>query len=462
MIMKKIVALILFCLTCPLAFGSHLRCGYITAQSENCSSKNYSITVTVYINTGSDVKFGEDGILNFGDGSTLTVPAVNAIPRPDLGPNIGIVQFTISHIFPRQGTFLISYTEPNRNAGVRNMDDSHLTTFYVETSILISKEFGCPTSPSFLTSPVLHASTGTDFTYSMGVSSDEDNLLTYELVVPFRDRGLPVINYVTPANLSINYLSGLLTWDTNFQGASLSGEYNFAVQVNHHIKTGETYTPIGFMRIDFQVIVEDDVTSPVSIKDIQNLDVYSRILVPEGEEKHVKVFFESTGGSTIQAFSELVENEAFSFEAYDSTHEETTFKVGVITISPDATLVRENPYLITVRAKSGGFGSDINYLIYTEEIPDLPVITPPVITTVEQGLDEVVVYPNPTYGDIILRVSHGGVTHVVLFTTLGTPAKHATFEWGTEINLADLPSGIYICEVYSANSVIHKTKVIKR
>jgi hypothetical protein len=459
--MKKIVLLALTVYAVCPAIGSHLRCGYIRAQPSDCSSRTYDITLTVYTNTDSQVQFGEDGILNFGDGTSLTVPAVAVIPRPDLGPDVGVAQFTVSHAFLNLGTFLISYVEPNRNGGVLNIDDSFVTPFYIETSILINTEFGCTTSPTFLTSAVLQASAGTAFTYSMGVSSAVDDFITYELVTPFRDRGTAVNGYIRPGNLAINYLTGLLTWDTELSGSSQPGEYNFAVQVNQHTKVGETYTKTGFVRIDFQVIVNGDVENPVFIQDNQELDEYSRLLVPGDTEKKIKFFFESAASSTLEVFSELAGTEALSFETYDSTHEESNFKVGMITLTPHAAVVRENPYLITVRANSGALGADINYLIYTEEILELPVITPPVITAVEREVYGVDVYPNPVQDKLIVRLNRDGVFSASLFTVQGLLVRSNSFESETEVTLSDLPPGLYLCEVRINNSVIRKTKVVK-
>jgi hypothetical protein len=456
--MKKFVLLLFSLFAISLAFGSHLRCGYITAQLVNCASREYLITITVYTNTSSDVKFGGDGSLNFGDGTSMVVPRIENILRPDLGPNIGMASYTVSHTYGSYDTYLISYVEPNRNGGVLNMNDSFFTTFYVETSILINTEFGCATSPEFLTPAVLQAAAGTELSYSLGVSSEKDDLITYELVTPFRDRGLPVNGYIKPGNASINYLTGLLTWDTKFSGTSSQpGEYSFAVQINHHVKTGDTYTRIGFVRIDFQVIVIGDVDQPVSIQDDQELDEYSRLLVLEGDEKGIEVFFESTVNSTLEVFSELVGTDALSFE----THEEGTLKVGILTIKPDAALVRENPYLITIRANSGQSGSDINYLIYTEKILDLPVITLPVITAVEKEVGQVDIYPNPTRDKIVVKLTQGGASTLTLFTIQGVAVRNTLFESETEVMLSDLPAGIYICEVRRNSTSVHRIKVIK-
>jgi hypothetical protein len=50
--------------------ATHLRAGDIIVERQNCSSRTFKITVTVFTNTGSTVRFGgEQDILNFGDGT---------------------------------------------------------------------------------------------------------------------------------------------------------------------------------------------------------------------------------------------------------------------------------------------------------------------------------------------------------------------------------------------------------
>jgi len=151
--MKKILLLCLLALPCGhLLLASHLRCGYIIAERSNCTSRTVKIKIVVFTNTASDVKFGEDGILYFGDGTSIVVPRVENTPRPDLGANIGMASYTVNHLYGSLDSYLISYVEPNRNGGVLNMEDSFWTTFYTETRINLA--IGTCSSPVFLSPPV--------------------------------------------------------------------------------------------------------------------------------------------------------------------------------------------------------------------------------------------------------------------------------------------------------------------
>jgi hypothetical protein len=115
--------------------ATHLRAGDIIVERQNCSSRTFKITVTVYTNTGSTVRFGgEQDILNFGDGTWELVPETENTPRPDLDAEgtVATASYTTFHTYPSTGTYIISYREPNRNEGVLNMDASVNTTFYLE------------------------------------------------------------------------------------------------------------------------------------------------------------------------------------------------------------------------------------------------------------------------------------------------------------------------------------------
>src|SRR5690606_9976898 len=197
---KIMVALAFLCTAGAFhAKATHLRAGEITVVRENCQSLTFTITVTVYTNTGSSVLFGgrvgEEDILEFGDGAWVLVPETPNTPRPDLGPDIGTASFTVSHTYAGPGKYTISYREPNRNQGVLNMDNSVNTRFYIETEIFIDPFLGCNNTPVLLIPPIDQACTGVAFFHNPGAYDPDGDSLSYELVVPFSDRNLQVVRY---------------------------------------------------------------------------------------------------------------------------------------------------------------------------------------------------------------------------------------------------------------------------
>jgi hypothetical protein len=179
--------------------ATHLRAGEITVRRESCTSLTFLITITVYTNTGSQIKFGEPGLLDFGDGSQpLMPPTIDNTIRPDLGPAIGTVSFTTSHTYAGPGRYVISYNEPNRNAGILNMFNSVETKFYLETVISIDPFLGCDNSPRLLVPPIDKACRGAAFYHNPGAYDPDGDSLSYEFTIPKREKGIEVNNYRKP------------------------------------------------------------------------------------------------------------------------------------------------------------------------------------------------------------------------------------------------------------------------
>ena len=254
--------------------ATHLRAGDIVAERIGCG-RTFRITITVYTNTGSTVRFGgETDILNFGDGTWMYVPDVENTPRPDLDAEgtVATAQFTIDHTYPTSGTFVISYREPNRNEGVLNMDGSVSTTFYLETVIKMDAFLGCNNTPRLLVPPIDHACPGVQWTHNPGAFDPDKDSLSYALVVPFSDRRTEVVNYrhpnsekfytnyntaneagTDPPTFAIDPVTGTITWDA--PGAV--GEYNIAFHVIEWRKRNGVYHQLGYVRRDMQILVDD-------------------------------------------------------------------------------------------------------------------------------------------------------------------------------------------------------------
>jgi hypothetical protein len=276
---RTVAACLLFVAMMPVesVHATHLRAGEIIVERVNCQSLTFKITVTVYTNTGSSVKFGgrpgEEDILNFGDGTWELVPETDNTLRPDLGPNIGTASYTTFHTYSGNGRYMISYREPNRNEGVLNMDGSVNTRFYIETEIIIDPFLGCNNTPKLLIPPIDQACAGVAFFHNPGAYDPDGDSLSYELRIPFSDRNLPVINYRDPNDpewyndfdsgnedkngpptFAIDAVDGTLLWDAPGERV---GEFNIAFVVIEWRKVGNQWVQIGFVRRDMQIVVEE-------------------------------------------------------------------------------------------------------------------------------------------------------------------------------------------------------------
>lgn len=259
--------------------ATHLRAGEIIVERVDCQSLTFKITVIVYTNTASTVLFGgrqgDEDLLDFGDGSApFLIPEQPNQARPDLGPNIGIAQYEVYHTYSSSGQYTISYREPNRNEGVLNMDNSVNTRFYIETRINIDPYLGCNNTPRLLIAPIDQACPGVAFFHSPGAYDPDGDSLSYELVIPFSDTNLPVVNYRDPSDrvfygnygvgnetesgppsFTIDPYTGIIEW--NSPGDLGVGEYNIAFIVKEWRRIDGVWRELGFVRRDMQIIVAE-------------------------------------------------------------------------------------------------------------------------------------------------------------------------------------------------------------
>ncbi len=266
-------------LSTSAVFATHIRAGQITVTRRSCSSLDFIITITVYTNTGSPIRFSNanSGELNFGDGSPIhNPPQTENSPVKGFGPEFGVVSYSYPHTFPGAGIYTISYFEHNRNANILNMFNSVETPFYVETTINIDPFLGCDNSPNLLVPPIDKACTGAAWYHNPGAYDPDGDSLSYEMTIPKQDAGRDVnaysdpnartfydqvgINYGTAnedgsgqPTFSINPVTGTIIWDA--PGAP--GEYNIAFRVIEWRKIGNTWVPLGYVTRDMQIIVED-------------------------------------------------------------------------------------------------------------------------------------------------------------------------------------------------------------
>ncbi|HEX5172324.1 MAG TPA: gliding motility-associated C-terminal domain-containing protein [Cyclobacteriaceae bacterium] len=249
-----------------LLFSSHMRAAEITAERISCDDLSVRITITAYLKPGG-VFFGGE-VLDFGDGKSIQVPELPTIERPDLGSEIGIAVFQITHTYDAPGLYAIQYAEKSRNEGVLNLSNSVITPLSVKTTIRVDPQF-CNSYPLLSIPPVDRACSGVSFFHNPGVFDLDGDSISFELIEPIN-----VSKYVSPSDAGfylpgeplnekgdgpaifmIDPLTGLLTWDA----PGVSGEYNIAIQVTEWRKNPATGEPIMMSSVirDMQIIVED-------------------------------------------------------------------------------------------------------------------------------------------------------------------------------------------------------------
>ncbi len=442
--MKKILTLLLFStMLIYTSSATHLRCGYISVKRLSNTNLNCRITLTIFVNAGSPVAFG-NGLLNFGDSSTpVLIPEGSVVIRPDLGSSVGMATFSIDHFYPGPGRYNISYNETGRNAGIINVDNSSTTFFSIETSISLDPFLGKYDTPDFLVDPFFIAKLGSNLSLSIGAFSSEDFVISYELSSP---SGIYDHRYRLPENFKVNPHNGLITWDTKYLDGYYAGEYLFAVKI--HLSKyidGNLYRLCTMLR-DFQIILVDNEPQGI-ISDNSSLDENNRIYLSEGSNKTIKVFYEPnpSENTTLNAFSTLSENpDAFSFTTYDSAG--AHIKVGVLTLTSSSTIIRDNPYIITVRGthrieNNLMYASDIVYMLYTRDL------FPEIITRTEDTLAGITVTPNPVTDFLKVQLPHQQPAQLTLLDFSGKMMLKKFMNESCVVDVRELPAGLYIIEL---------------
>lgn len=229
------------------------------------------------------------------DRDTLTIcwgdfvcQAVNRTNGPN---NKGVVYpgdikyntYVAIHTYAGPATFRISMTDPNRIAGILNVNppSSENIPFHLETvySFQDPQFGGTNTTPYLLQPPIDQACTGKPFKHNPNAYDPDGDSLSYEFIVPLQSVSVPVPNYSYPNfikpgsnnQLSINRKTGDILWTSPQQ----SGEYNLAFI----IISWRNGAPIDTTVRDMQILVETCNNNPPVVKTVDKICVVAGNLV---------------------------------------------------------------------------------------------------------------------------------------------------------------------------------------
>jgi hypothetical protein len=453
------VALTLF--SCA-AYATHLRCGQILIDYSG-SGTTVTITIRVYTSfENTNVLFGGDqDILDFGDGVTMLVPERESVSRPELGPNIGMVEFITTHTYDAVGSYVISYREPNRSPDILNFANSVSTQFYIESGFLLDPFMGAYSTPESMFEPIFYGYAGRKFSASIAALETDGMDIIYSPDVPRQDRNSLVIDYKHPRNLRLDFHSGLITWDGLFEGSYKPGEYLFTALIEHYVVDNEEVVRRGYTYRDIQVILLDDPGAGGEPTD--NLDD-KYLYVFEGQSKSFKVFtpFGDADNVGITLRSDLPEAK-ISYETYDSVTASGPMKVTSIHVNTDASILRNNPYVIGIRQIfSKGekeYLADVNYAIFSQDYTGVP---PVIILDVKQTEQIISVAPNPASDLLKINYSLQPGSSIEFIDQRGGEALRLKRNPENEYDISSLPSGLYFVRIKDGNGrLVSQERVVK-
>ncbi|MCG8475214.1 MAG: gliding motility-associated C-terminal domain-containing protein [Cytophagales bacterium] len=255
--------------------ATHLRAGEIIARVVDCQTRTYQFDIIAYTDTKSNIPFGSEGTLDFGDGTVFITSESDVSFQQMVGPEVRVNIIRITHSFSSPGEFVVSYREQNRNRDVVNMLNSVQTPFFIETKILIDPFLGCNETVRMTVPPVDFGAVGVQFLHNPGAFDPDGDSLSYELVINKKAVDADVDGYKfpndpsfngmvegggAPATYSISEL-GLVAWNS----PGLAGEYNIAFRVHEWRKVGDRWFQLGYVTRDMQIIVKDANNDPPEI-----------------------------------------------------------------------------------------------------------------------------------------------------------------------------------------------------
>jgi len=256
-----------------VAWATHNRAGEIVYRRINENPFLYEISIITYTKTGgaSDAADRCELELFFGDGTSETVTRVNGPVGSPCDPGVGrgvmiapetrYNVYTTTHEFPGAGTYVLSMEDPMRNGQVVNIPDSDNVPFYIESTLVIDFATGGNNAPILRNPPIDNACVGIPFYHNPGAVDIEGDSLSYSIVASRSYNGGAISGYVFPDqivqgsnnNLSIDPVSGTLTWDSPQQ----QGEYNVAILIEEYRinpNSGQAFLVGSIMR-DMQIFV---------------------------------------------------------------------------------------------------------------------------------------------------------------------------------------------------------------
>ena len=227
---------VLFLINMTSLLATHNRAGEITY--EQIDDLTIRATITTFTRTSSFAADRDSLEMFWGDGTSEFVPRSNGNGEP-LPNDVQRNTYTATHTYPTRSRFTLSVTDPNRVAGIQNIDfpNSVNIQFYVETTLtLLDRRFqGNNSSAILLQPPIDFACTNQRFVHNPNAFDPDGDSLAYELITPFESEGMEVPNYNLPNEIapsennqiSLDPITGDFVWDS----PPVQGDFNITILI---------------------------------------------------------------------------------------------------------------------------------------------------------------------------------------------------------------------------------------
>lgn len=256
------------------ARATHNRAGEITYT--HLTGFTYKITIHTYTKASSVAADRDSLEIIWGDGTKDTLPRTNGGGNGvAIGNDIKYNQYTGTHTYPGLGTYVVSITDPNRIAGIKNINGGNSVNepFYIEDSLKILDPafYGYDNSPILLNPPIDFGNVHFPYIHNPNAYDPDGDSLSFEFIVPRKAPNLSVANYVHPNEVdgtppentfTIDNFTGEVRWTSPY----FVGTYNFAILIREY-RSGVC---IGTMVRDMEVIVDSVNNRPPVVAEVRD------------------------------------------------------------------------------------------------------------------------------------------------------------------------------------------------
>lgn len=254
--------------------ATHNRAGEIIYT--HLTGFTYEVTIVTYTKASSVAADRDSLEIVWGDGTSDTLPRTNGNGNGVvIGNDIKYNLYTGTHTYPALGTYVVTVTDPNRIAGILNINGGNSVNepFYLEDSLKILEPafYGYNNSPILLNPPIDFANVHNPYIHNPNAYDPDGDSLSFEFITPRKAPNVPVANYVDPNEVpgtppgqtfTIDSQTGQVEWNAPW----FVGTYNFAILVREY-RSGIC---IGTMVRDMEVIVDSVNNRPPIVAEIHD------------------------------------------------------------------------------------------------------------------------------------------------------------------------------------------------
>ncbi len=433
-------------------------------EFEQTDENTLTASVITYTNLQSTAADRDSLYLCWGDGLCDWVQRVNGPDQDNNGIGDGEVIsttikkniYTWAHTYTEAGQYILYMTDPNRSGGIINVNfpNSDNVPFHLEAlaTVLPGSDYANNRSPILLEAPIDLGYLGAVFMHTPNGYDQDGDSISYKLIVPLQDLGVPVPNYVFPRDINpsgqpndhiLNPETGLFYWDAPQQ----VGDYVIAIEISTY-RNGELFERI--LR-DMLITIQDGAQSTPSIELVDipsNNEIFN---VEVGDTVRFEIIVEDM--DTDQEVG--VNSSSGLYDYFDEPAIFTVFINGNTATGSFEWIVREEhirqqPYQVVIKADDNYmFGSQtsfgiVRYRVTTLVSTDLPIAAP-----------RVRIFPNPVVNNHLfiehLTPSLNGEV-VNIFNSSGQLVKQTILRASQQsFDVSQLTSGLYILQVGNTN-----------